>query len=104
MLCPLIPASHQNQFLESLEFVANAEEVVVVPDLQSVTLQQYADDMQLYMTSKPADVSSVRSILADCVDRINTPCSSRRLLLHAKKTELIWFGSRANLNKIAKIA
>lgn len=63
---------------------------------------QYADDMQLYMTSMPIDISSVRSTLAGCVNLFNTRCSSRRLLLNADKTELIWFGSRVNLSKICK--
>lgn len=95
----------QGSALGLLEFVAYAEDVVGVTDSLPATLRQKADDTQLYayMTSEPADVSSVHSrpTLADCINRINTWRSSRRLLLNASKTELAQFDSRANLNKIA---
>jgi hypothetical protein len=98
---PVDSSVPQGSVLGPLEFVAYTEDVVGVTDPLPVTLHQYADDMQLYMNSKPAHVSNVCSTLVNCVNRIKTWCSSRRLLLNANKTELIWFGSRANLNRIA---
>ena len=39
--------------------------------------------------------------MQDCVTAIHHWCDSRRLQLNPAKTELIWFGSHANLQKIA---
>ena len=39
--------------------------------------------------------------LQRCISAIGDWCASRRLQLNPSKTELIWFGSRASLRKIA---
>jgi len=56
----------------------------------------YADD-----TSSIATIKPTVDRLQDCVTAIHQWCGSRRLLLNPTKTELIWFGSHANLQKIA---
>jgi len=39
--------------------------------------------------------------LQNCVTDVREWCTSRRLLLNDDKTELVWFGSRSNLTKLA---
>jgi len=60
----------------------------------------YADDTQLYATTEPDDVSSVRRQLGACTTDVAQWCASRRLQLNADKTEAIWIASRASLNKV----
>ena len=38
-----------------------------------------------------------------CIDAIKDWCASRRLQLNGDKTEIIWFGSRAYLNKLSSV-
>ena len=38
-----------------------------------------------------------------CFDAIKDWCASRRLQLNGGMTEIIWFGSRANLNKLSSV-
>ena len=42
-------------------------------------------------------------IIALCVEQLRDYCSSRRLQLNPDKTELIWFGFRANLAKLRQL-
>jgi len=60
----------------------------------------FADDKQLYRSGKISEIDSIRHQLCCCVTDIRDWRSSRRLQLNALKTELQWFGSRANLRKL----
>ena len=46
-------------------------------------------------------MNSTRQLLSASVIRIQEWCASHRLQLNANKTELIWLGSRANLQKLS---
>ena len=61
----------------------------------------YADDTQLLKSSSIASIKPTVDRLQDCVTAIHQWCGLRRLQLNPAKTELIWFGSDANLQKIA---
>ena len=52
---------------------------------------------------KIADIQPARHNLEQCVAAIKDWCSSRRLQLNEDKTELIWFGSRANLKRLSQL-
>ena len=43
----------------------------------------------------------LRQQLSDCVADVTQWCSSRRLQLNADKTDAIWIGSRAAINKLS---
>jgi len=66
-----------------------------------LTYRLYADDTQLLRSSSIASIKPTVDRLQDCVTAIRQWCGSRRLQLNPAKTELIWFGSHANLQKIA---
>ena len=57
----------------------------------------YGDDSQLLAHMKINAVMEHRRRLKTCFESLRDWCSSRRLQLNPDKTELIWFGSRANL-------
>ena len=63
----------------------------------------YAKDSQLLAHMKLNAVMEHRRRLETCVESLQDWCSSRRLQLNPEKTELIWFGSRANLLKLRQL-
>src|SRR5664279_6128323 len=46
------------------------------------------------------DIDQYRTMIENCVMYVHDWCSARRLTLNPDKTEVIWFGSRANLGRI----
>ena len=60
----------------------------------------YADDNQLLACTSVADVDACRNDIERCVLSVQTWCMARRLQLNPEKTELIWFGSRFQLQKL----
>jgi hypothetical protein len=48
----------------------------------------------------PADVPRIVSTLNNCFIDVSDWCASKRLQLNDSKTEVLWFGSAANLRKI----
>ena len=61
----------------------------------------FADDKQLYSGTTIAEIDATRERLSRCILDVRDWCASRRLQLNANKTELIWFGSAANLKKLS---
>ena len=63
----------------------------------------YADDTQLQNRMRLETIQANCRKMEQCVDAIKAWCSSRRLQLNADKTEVIWFGSRANIKKLPRM-
>ena len=61
----------------------------------------YADITQLLGSTPTSTIQTTVNRLRSCAAAIHLWYSSRRLQLNPAKTELIWFGSSANLQKIA---
>jgi len=59
------------------------------------------DYTQLLGSTSTSNIRSIVDHLQGCAAAIHQWCDSRRLQLNPTKTELIWFGSRVNLQKIA---
>ena len=87
--------------LGPLGFISYTEDIVDVIECHSVLAHIYADDTQLLASAKPEDSLRLPQQLSDCVADVTQWCSSRRLQLNADKTEAIWIGSRAAINKLS---
>jgi len=64
------------------------------------TLHSFADDNQLYIHCRIDDVHLSVADLERCVTAIGHWMSANRLKLNTDKTELIWTGTRSNLERI----
>jgi hypothetical protein len=91
----------QGSILGPVEFIAYMEEITEVTDRCETQSNFYADDIQLYASCRPSNIRTVRAKLSDCAARVSLWRASRRLKLNTDKTEVTWFGSRANLAKLA---
>ena len=87
-------------YIGPLEFIAYTEDITDVLNRHETRSHFYADDTQLYTSCRPDNIDIVRTCLLSCVANVAVWCASRRLQLNANKTEVIWFGSRANLAKL----
>jgi len=97
---PVLCSVPQGSVFGPLGFISYTEDIVNVTEQHKVSSHLYADDTQLYATTKPDDVSSVRRQLGACTADVAQWCASRRLQLNADKTEAIWIASKASLNKV----
>ena len=91
----------QGSVLGAIEFICYTEDVVAVFNCNSVDYHLYADDKQLYSATTVTDIDTTRERLVDCILDVREWCASRRLQLNAQKTELVWFGSAANIRKMS---
>jgi len=92
----------QGSVLGPVNFIMYTEDLVsLIENVPAISSHLYADDTQLLMSSSPDGVTVVCRVLGQCVHDVQAWCSSRRLQLNPTKTELIWFGSQLNLERIA---
>jgi hypothetical protein len=87
----------QGSVLGPIGFISYTEDVADVIHRHDVQSHFYADDMQLYVSCHPDNINDVRLQLSTCAADVSKWCASRRLLMNSDKTEIVWFGSRAQL-------
>jgi len=90
----------QGSVLGPRQFISYIEEMASVFTKHDVNLHGFADDMQGLLTASPSCITATTATLTETVTEVEINCSSRRLQLNPKKTEIIWFGSAANLRKL----
>ena len=90
----------QSSVLDPQELIAYTEQLAGLIDSFHLGHQLYAVDTQLVKTTRIADVGSTILGLQQCIEAIHGWCASRRLQLNPSKTEVIWFGTKANLKKM----
>jgi hypothetical protein len=91
----------QGSVLGPIGFISYTEDVADVIHRHDVQSHFYADDMQLYVSCHPDNINDVRLQLSACAADVSKWCASRRLQMNSDKTEIVWFGSRAQLAKLA---
>jgi hypothetical protein len=97
---PVLCSVPQGSVLGPIEFTVYTEDIKDLLTQHDTRSHLYADDTQLYASCRPEDIEVVKSRLSNCIAEIAAWCASRRLQLNADKTEVIWFGSRANHTKL----
>jgi hypothetical protein len=80
-----------------LQFLCYAG-VNTVFDHHGVQHHTFADDKQVYVSGTRNELNSMRRNLADC---FGDTTASRRLQLSSDESDVIWFASRANRNRLA---
>ena len=80
--------------------VAYTEELGETINEYSISFHCYADDTALLSHIPLADITSYRVSIERCLIAVHNWFRSRRLQLNAEKTELIWLGTRSNINKL----
>jgi Reverse transcriptase (RNA-dependent DNA polymerase) len=91
----------QGSVLGPIGFISYTEDFVDVINRHDVRSHFYADDMQLYASCHPDNISDVRLQLSVCAADVSKWCASRRLQMNSDKTEIVWFGSRTQWVKLA---
>jgi len=65
-----------------------------------LTGHSYADDTQVYLSAPASSASiSVQRFVA-CVERVDERMKNNRLRMNADRTQLVWLGTRQQLNKL----
>jgi hypothetical protein len=65
-----------------------------------MTAHCYADDTQVYVCTPPTDVPAAVERFRSCVEQIEWWLQSNRLKMNAEKTQVIWLGTRQQLEKV----
>jgi len=60
----------------------------------------YADDTQVYVSTPATDHVDAMDRLAACIEQIRDWMADNHLKLNEEKTQIIWLGTRQQLNKV----
>jgi len=83
----------QGFVLNPLLYVLNTAELALVVDRHGLSLHQYADDTQVYISTPSGDAEAAVRRLTACLVDIEAWLKASRLRLNPIKTQVMWLGS-----------
>jgi len=90
----------QGSILGPLLCVLYTAELALVVDCHGLSLHQYADDMQVYISTPAGDAEAAVRRLSAYLINIEAWLKASRLRLNPTKTQVMWLGSPQQLAKV----
>jgi len=91
----------QGSVLDPRLFLLHTAELFDVIARSGLVGHSYADDTQVYISAPATSASTIAQSFASCVEQVDAWMSSDRLSMNADKTQLIWLGTKQQLDKLS---